>query len=207
MKYELSHLNQPLNQDVAGPIQDDEALLFYALCKTMLIKHVVEIGTYQGYSVENFSKCLPEDGEIIGFDVSNHGINVKNFKFIHKSAGDVEPSDIPWEIDLVFFDSHDFNAQVKFYEKMILSKKITSETILAVHDTNLHPKRPEGNPYGIVTEKGWIHQPEERRFINWLVDQGWYAFHFHTKMERHTDNLPYRHGLSILSKKNKLDIC
>ena len=112
MNYDLSHLTQDHTQRVLGPIQDDEALLLFALCKSMIIKNVVEIGVQSGYSTLNFVKAVGEDGNVISFDVDFFNKKFPNFTFIHKNAANVEESDIPWEIDLVFFDSHDEMAHL-----------------------------------------------------------------------------------------------
>ncbi len=57
-KYDLSHLIQNENQDVWGPIQDDEALFLYGLIRTARIKTILEIGGLNGYSSMNFLKAL-----------------------------------------------------------------------------------------------------------------------------------------------------
>ena len=61
MKYDLSHLIQNSDQMVLGPIQDDEALLLFALCKVMMIKNIIEIGVLDGYSTNNFIKAVGEN--------------------------------------------------------------------------------------------------------------------------------------------------
>jgi len=201
MDYIFSHLNQNPNQKVIGPIQDDEALLLFALCKSMIIKKIVEVGTLNGYSTRNFIEAVGKDGHVISIDKRPFSAEYSNFTFIHKDINDVDSKEIPWLIDLVFFDSHDELAQLHFFNKMILSNKIDENTIIAVHDTNLHP---DGLSIGIKTKDGWIHQPSERNFVNKLIDHGWNPFHVHTKLERHDDNLPFRHGLTLLSKKKYL---
>lgn len=47
-KYDLSHLVQPLDQQVGGPVQDDEALLLYAMVRCMRVRRVLEIGGLSG---------------------------------------------------------------------------------------------------------------------------------------------------------------
>jgi predicted O-methyltransferase YrrM len=201
MDYIFSHLNQNPNQKVIGPIQDDEALLLFALCKSMIIKKIVEVGTLNGYSTRNFIEAVGKDGHVISIDKRPFSAEYNNFTFVHKDINDVDSKEIPWIIDLVFFDSHDELAQLHFFNKMILSNKIDENTIIAVHDTNLHP---DGLSIGIKTKDGWIHQPSERNFVNKLIDHGWNPFHVHTKIERHNDSLPFRHGLTLLSKKKYL---
>lgn len=49
MNYDLSHLTQPDHQRVMTPIQDDEALFLYALCRVTQARLVVEFGGGEGY--------------------------------------------------------------------------------------------------------------------------------------------------------------
>lgn len=192
MKYDLAHLTQEPDQKVTGPVQDDEALLLYALCRVMRIGLVVEIGVQNGYSTRNFLAAVrPHGGQVIGIDVCDHGFRAPGFTFIGDSAGNIDPDQIPAEIGLVFFDSHDLDAQQRFTNKMSYAKKISARTVLAVHDTNLHPG-------------GVRHQPLERVFSNWLVDHEWSPFHAHTDQSVHGQSLPFRHGLSLFCKNKYL---
>jgi predicted O-methyltransferase YrrM len=201
MEYDLSHLTQGPQQWVLGPIQDDEALLLFALCRSMIIKNVVEVGTQSGYSTKNFIKAVGDGGHVISVDPQPFGENYSNFTFIQKNIRDVEVTEIPWSIDLLFFDSHDESAQIAFFDKMQLADKINNDTVIAIHDTNLHPP---GISSGITTEQGCIHQLAERNLVNKLIDSGWSPFHVHTKLERHNESLPFRHGLTLLNKKTHL---
>ena len=192
MNYNLTHLVQGPDQNVWGPVQDDEALLLYALCRVMRIRLVVELGVFHGYSTRNFlAAVLPQQGRVIGVDPYDSGVRADGFTFIQASAADVPPETIPGPIGLVFFDSHDLRAQQDFTVKMSAAGRITPSTVLAVHDTNLH-------------SGGVRHQAAERVFSNWLVGQGWSPFHAHTEESAHGPDLPFRHGLSIFCKNQHL---
>ena len=41
VRYNLNHLTQPDDQNKPGPIQDDEALLFFALIRVTPIKKIL----------------------------------------------------------------------------------------------------------------------------------------------------------------------
>lgn len=187
MKYNLSHLTQDSDQQVMGPIQDDEALLLYSLCRVMRIRNVVEVGVQGGYSARNFLAAVGPEGEVVGIDTDDRGYRQSRFTIIHASASDVRPEKIPWPIDLVFFDSHDEQAQMRFFSTMEEARKITPHTVVVIHDTGLHP--------GDVA-----HQPVERRFSNWLFNRGWSPFHAHADPSRCGPDLPYRHGLTVMCK-------
>ena len=57
-KYDFSHLIQSPDQMVNGPIQDDEALMLYAVVRTMRLRRVLELGGLSGYSARNFLSAL-----------------------------------------------------------------------------------------------------------------------------------------------------
>lgn len=201
MTYDLSHLTQAAGQRVWGPVQDDEALLLFAMCRVMCIRRVIEIGVQHGYSTRNFLAAVGPEGEVIGIDKDDHGVRLPGFTLIHGDAGGVMPEQIPWKADLVFFDSHAEEAQKQFYTRMTAAGKISEGTVLAIHDTGLHPA---GLGQGIHISGGVMHQPSERSFSNWLLDDGWSPFHAHASPKKLGKDLPYRHGLSLLSRPARL---
>jgi hypothetical protein len=201
MKYNLSHLTQNSDQNVLGPIQDDEALFLYSLIKVTRIKNIVELGAQSGYSAKNFIEALDKKGTVISLDIDPCPKFSDNHITIIKNVKDIVDEDIPFEIDLLFFDCHDLEASKIFYEKMKNSNKITNNTIIVLHDTNSHPFNI-GWSYKI--EDKWIHQPVERKLVNFLHDEGWDGIVFHTKNEIHNSELPFRHGLTIMKKFEKL---
>ena len=70
VSYDLSHLTQDESQYVFGPIQDDEALLLYALIRVMKLQTVVEIGGMSGYSALNFCKAVGNEGKVVSIDIN-----------------------------------------------------------------------------------------------------------------------------------------
>lgn len=203
VKYSLCHLTQGEDQNVIGPVQDDEALFLFALCRVMMVKNVVEIGVQSGYSAQNFLKAVGSEGSVIGIDTNKTAFCSDRFTFINSCAGAVSPEQIPWNIDLLFFDSHSEYAQKKFFENMKTAGKITDETIIALHDTGLHPV---GVGIGTKLGDGYAHQPVERMLSNWLVSFGYSPFHAHTNIAKHNNKLPFRHGLTILCKQKILEV-
>jgi hypothetical protein len=202
MTYDLSHLTQAQDQRVWGPVQDDEALLLFAMCRVLRARRVIEIGVQHGYSTRNFLAAVGPDGEVIGIDKDDHGVRLPRFTMIHGDAGCVMPEQIPWMADLVFFDSHAEEAQKQFHSRMAAAGKISESTVLAIHDTGLHPA---GIGQGVPISGGVMHQPAERSFCNWLLDHGWSAFHVHTPLHRLGSALPYRHGLTLMAKGQRLE--
>jgi predicted O-methyltransferase YrrM len=197
--YDLAHLTQTPDQRVLGPIQDDEALLFYALCRVMLIRRVLEIGGMAGYSATNFCHAVGPQGIVYSVDVNLMPHVADNHRPIIKNAHDLTAEDVDNQlIDLLFFDAHDYDAQISVLEKLTAAGIVTDRTVLALHDTNLHPGKTEPTTYQI--DEGWVNHPVERRMVNTLHDCGYDAICLHTDVSRHGPQLPFRHGLTIMRR-------
>jgi hypothetical protein len=204
MNYDLKHLTQNSDQCVLGPIQDDEALALYAIIKVMRIKKVVEIGAQTGYSASNFLAAVEGDGVVLSVDINPIRKISENHITVVKDVAAIQPEEIPFEIELLFYDCHNINAQLHFHDKMLQANKITKKTTIVLHDTNLHPTKITNNSYQLAD--GWCHQPDERRMVNLLVDQGWHALCLHTKADSHGKDMPFRHGLTIMQRFTPLEV-
>ena len=204
--YSLSHLRY-FKEYSAGPIQKDEALFLYALVKTVDPQTIVEFGFLVGDSAINFIKAMSPDAKLYSYDISNtsmqHAKRIydKRFKFILKSQTDFESLDIDNRlVDLVFFDaSHDFNLNVAAFER--LRGSLSERALIVVHDTGAWYgdlkgfKTPEGFFLGGSTCGGYVHRPDERRFVNHIKAnmKDFDQIHIHSTSK-------FRHGLTILQK-------
>jgi predicted O-methyltransferase YrrM len=206
VKYDLSHLTQNDNQDVIGPIQDDEALFLYSIILGCRCKYILEIGGLDGYSATNFSKALEKTGgTIYTIDINPVKKVAPNHTVITKDAKDINSDDIDFNVlDLVFFDCHDYDVQMKLYKYLLDKGHINNKTIIALHDTNTHPRKVVHWAY--LTSQGWVHQHVEREMVNSFKELGYDVFNLHTKMEANSDLLPFRHGVSILTLNKRLAI-
>jgi hypothetical protein len=218
VKYDLSHLTQEDNQNVSGPIQDDEALFLFAIIRGCRLNRILEIGGLDGYSAKNFLQALnyPQSNEIhtkttklytcdiheVPSQGENHKIIVKNA--IHLTAEDVDNE----PLDMVFFDCHDM-VQMGIYNALYAKNIITNETIIALHDTNLHyiPYNhkwhyPPFDPIGtfIPDENAYAHQPVERQMVNIFKDMGYDVFSIDTNATKHYPEFPVRHGITVCKK-------
>ena len=45
-----------------------------------------------------------------------------------------------------------------------------------------------------------MHQVVERQMVNDLVANGWHAFSLHTDSKKPLRNIPYRHGVTVLTR-------
>lgn len=199
--YDLTHLTQPENQAVMGPVQDDEALFLYSIIRGMRLERILEIGGGRGYSALNFIKAVNSKGVVYTVDVIEVPKLADNHIVFLKSASNLEAKDFNNEpLHLVFFDCHEYEPSVTCYNNLVASGIITDKTVLTLHDTNLYPRD------GRTTEEGFIHQPVERALVNYFSDLGYDIFNLHTEANVHSSEFPYRHGISIAQKFNKLRI-
>jgi predicted O-methyltransferase YrrM len=198
MNYNLSHLTQPPSQDLLGPIQDDEALVLYSIIRTSRLEKVIEIGGLSGYSAKNFLEAGTKVYTIDINPVPNMG---PNHITIIKSAADVTKEEIGERVDMVFFDCHHYEASLSFFNNMIEGGIIDDDTILVLHDTNLHYNQiTQGSFYN---GEGWVHQVAERELTNHFFDLGYQVLSLGTKPHSHNETFPYRHGLTICKKFKK----
>src|SRR5262249_42625318 len=180
VRYELSHLVQDPTQAVFGPIQDDEALLLFAVCRVTCARRVAEFGGESGYSARNFLAAVGGLPGAAVYTVDAEPVPVLSpaHKFVHKLAKDVVPEDFDARpLDLVFFDCHDFAQQMRAFRTLSEGSVITRATLVAVHDTGPHPEKLV--PWAYRGEGGYLHRPEERAMVTALQDLGYECISFH----------------------------
>jgi len=202
VKYNLSHLIQNEDQNVSGPIQDDEALFLYSIIRGCRIERILEIGGGNGDSAINFLHALSysKNGILYTCDLypvpvfgENHKVIVKNA--LHMTIDEIDNK----PLDLIFFDCHDM-VQLEIYNKFVDNKIINDNTILALHDTNLH--YPPYQHCGVYIEKenGYAHQPVERHMVNVFKLLGYDIFSISTDHTKHSPDFPVRHGMTVCRK-------
>ena len=203
--YDISHLTQPEGEQVGGPIQDDEALFLFGLVRGMRLRRVLEIGGLDGYSAANFLKAVGPLGVVYTVDLRPVPSRAANHRTIEKDVALLCASDLDDQpLDLVFFDAHVYVAQMDLLIRLRHAGLVNDETVLALHDTHLHPTKTCEWAYPI--EEGWVHQDVERRMVNDLRRMGYDAFALHTDLSRDPQVLPMRHGVTILRKFKPLAV-
>jgi predicted O-methyltransferase YrrM len=197
--YNLEHLTQNDSQEVSGPIQDDEALFLFATIRVMQLKRILEIGGLNGYSARNFLAAVGDTGTVFTVDTNPLAPLAANHVTIHKDARNLVASDVGGvPLELMFFDCHMYREQFECYHNARRNGIVTDDTVLAFHDTNLHPTQTVNWAYPI--EEGWVHQDAERRMVNDFKRMGYDIFALGTSMSAHSPLLPYRHGITVAKK-------
>ena len=203
--YILKHLTQPENQQVIGPIQDDEALLLYALIRCCRLSNILEVGGLNGYSANNFLEATKDtkNSIVVSIDINPIVKLQDRHLTVVKSASEVTMQDLNSIVfDLVFFDCHNYEAQLKLFTMLNNNDLLSPTAFLVLHDTNLHPSKITTD--SIQHKDGWIHQIAERHLANELHKFGYQVVNFHTSMKVHSTILPFRHGLTICQKYKEL---
>lgn len=212
VKYNLDHLTQSLSQNVSGPIQDDEALFLFSIIRGCRCNRILEIGGLNGYSAKNFLEALQYDGRPVSepkpimftCDINPVSQLAPNHKIIIKNALELTKEDLENEpIDMIFFDCHDM-CQIQIYHRLLDEGIIHNNTILALHDTNLHypPYQHCGNY--VESEGGYAHQIVERHMVNYFKELGYDIFNIKTNANKHSPDFPVRHGITVCQKFTQL---
>jgi len=202
VKYNLDHLTQPADQNVSGPIQDDEALFLFSIIRGNRLQRVLEIGGLNGYSAKNFLEALSFDTHGILYTCDVHPVPVlsNNHRVLVKNALDITLEELDNQpLDLIFFDCHDI-LQMDIYHRFVASGIIQDHTILALHDTNLHYAPYHHFGTYIHSEHGYAHQPVERHMVNAFKLLGYDVFSIRTNAAKHSPAFPVRHGLTVCQK-------
>jgi predicted O-methyltransferase YrrM len=202
VNYDLTHLTQPEHQNVAGPIQDDEALFLYSIIRGCRLERILEIGGLSGYSAQNFLKALSfsKNGVLYTCDFNPVPVLAENHKVIIKNALYLTIEDLDNKpLDLVFFDCHDM-VQMTIYHNLVENNIINENTIIALHDTNLHyPPYQHCGAY-IEKENGYAHQQVERHMVNIFKSLNYDCFSISTDHTKHSPDFPVRHGMTVCKK-------
>jgi predicted O-methyltransferase YrrM len=196
-----------------GPVQRDEALVLHALVRALRPETVLEIGFLAGDSAFNFLRALDQKARLYSFDVDPACADLARERFGHdprlvfrvRSQESLTPEDIDGRLaDFVFLDAgHELGLNQATFGKLL--PMMAPNATLAVHDTGSIPRAlvPEGHWTLDVTEQ-WTgdeyeHQPDERAFVNWLLDihPEFAQIHLHSLRT-------FRHGLTLLQRSAPL---
>jgi predicted O-methyltransferase YrrM len=174
---------------ILGPIQEEDKKLIQSVILMTCPSVVVEFGTNRGESALAILEVL--QGKLYSFDIDKiQNIRHPNFIFIHRGQ---ETYNLTEPVDIVFFDgAHNLELNIQAYLK--IEPYLTPGAIIIVHDTGTWKEMFVDNG-GYMTSEGYIHQPDERKFVNWLT--GWNKIHFHTHKE-------VRHGITLLQRNKDL---
>lgn len=209
---DLAHLAY-YDEITLGPIQRDEAILLFGLARMTRPRTVVEIGLNFGHSAYNLLRALDADARLYAFDVDPvcDQVAVRRFadepRFVYRRRAqqDLTAADVDdREVDLAFVDgAHDLALNRQLFER--LAPLLSERAVVAVHDTGTTPGRfiEEGRPERELPER-WFGdeyepQPDERAFVNWLLE----AHPAFAQIHLHTTRVP-RYGLTLLQRSAPL---
>ena len=183
---DLSHLAL-FDETPNGPLQRDEALLLYSLVRVIRPQTVVEVGFLRGRSALNCLRALDPDARLYSFDIDpaceqtarDRFGHDPRFRFRVRSQDEVTAGDLDGRpADLVFIDgAHDLALNKATFERLL--PLLSERALIAVHDTGAIPREVLELPddHWMLTKPeiwaadAWEHQPDERAFVNWILEQ------------------------------------
>jgi predicted O-methyltransferase YrrM len=168
-----------------GPVQRDEALMLHGLARVIRPETVVELGFGHGDSALNFLAALDDDARVYAFDVDPASADFARKRFGHdprlvfrsRSQAELTADDLDGRrADLVFLDAgHDLSLNQATFERLV--PLMAPDAILAVHDTGAVPRALFASGHSLLDDGShWAgdeyeHQPEERAFVNWVLER------------------------------------
>jgi predicted O-methyltransferase YrrM len=205
---DLAHLAF-YDETPSGGIPRDEALLLHAMLRVTRPRVVVEIGFLHGDGAFNLLQALDPEARLYAFDIDPACAAIAQrrfghdprFSFARRAQQTLEPADIDdRQAEFVFLDAaHDIVLNQQAFARLLAMMAPTA--ILAVHDTGAVPSAliPADHPARRQLER-WVddayeHQPDERAFVNWLLEE-------HPEFAQIHVHSPYviRHGLTFLQR-------
>jgi predicted O-methyltransferase YrrM len=179
----LNHLG--LYQNYAhGPIQRDEAVFLYALCKMIRPRVIVEFGLQEGLSALNFNLAKDNDSSYYGYDIMETSVIktkklCEQFKncYIHElNCVDFDAALInDQKIDLCFLDcSHNVAINQRCLNKVLPT--LSNKGILAIHDTGFY------TPEAVEKAPDWYKENCPLRLKNLKTNMPVIAAEQHTVM-------------------------
>ena len=177
-----------------GPIQQEEALFLFGLCRVVRPQRVLEFGSGLGASTRVWLEAgVPEVWTVdvsISDPVRQLAERWPNLKIIEGNMAKVELPKL--SLDLVFFDgAHDFKINRAAWEGV--KGLIVSGGVIAVHDTGQWAREHMGQAHQHIDVAGtdpYAHRPEERRYAVSLDSGGDDRLDFHSLRT-------LRHGISL----------
>jgi predicted O-methyltransferase YrrM len=196
-----------------GPVQRDDALVLHALVRSLRPATLVELGFAFGHSAFNFLQALDQDARLYSFDVNPASAEFARvrcqhdprFVFRHRSQDAITREDIDGrQADFVFMDGgHELAVNKATFER--LTPLLSKSAVVVIHDTGAIPRSvwPDGHPALAATDR-WAgdefeHQPDERAFVNWLLERHpeFSQIHLHSRRA-------FRHGMTLLQRSAPL---
>ena len=227
--HDLRHIGkQGPRQDVAGPVQDNEALLLFALVRVLGVNRVLEIGGLSGHSARVFSaalNCMPR-AKVYTIDLLKVPSVAANHHTLQKNAANLTAADVDHEpIDLLFLDCHNYDASVALVKSILRQNLLSPTALVVLHDTGMSelgflrerfpgfarsigPDDPRLMPPNQQGKRFFIHQPVERMVSVWLTRYdctgNWQTLAAHDDAQKGAT--PNRWGLTIMQRKVDLSV-
>ena len=180
-----------------GPLLEEDRKLLQAIILMTDPKNVIEFGFLRGHSTRTMLEVLSPNAMLTSYDNTSVSNIPDDKRFTLKRIGQEEYGGHE-NVDFVFLDaSHDFELNKETFKRLLPT--LTENAIIAVHDTGKWFANVFEFELGYEHEGGWLHCPDERKFMNWIKEEypQWQQIHFNTQSK-------ISHGITLLQQYNKL---
>ena len=209
---DLAHLAF-YEEEVEGPLQRDEALFLHALVRVIRPRTIIEIGFFRGHSAFNFLTALDPDARLYSFDIDPSCVHTVRERFEHdprfsfqvRSQDAITAEDIDGRrADFVFIDgAHELALNQAAFKRLL--PLLEPGAVVAIHDTGTVARRfVPADHWTTGIPQRWVgdeveHQPDERAFVNWLLERhpDFAQIHLHTLRK-------VRWGITLLQRSEPL---
>lgn len=203
--YALRHIGlQGRAQAVVGPMQDDEALLLFALTRAAGVNRALELGGLGGFSARTILEAVQctRQPAVYTVDLALVPVLGRHHRVLQKGAEQVTAADLGGEpFGLLVLDCHHYPATKQLLKNVLRWRLLRRDGMLFLHDTGRHPA-------GGANSSGVIHQPVERLIAMWLERYDCAASW--QRLVVHDDDghgaTPTRHGVTVLQRKVSLGV-
>jgi hypothetical protein len=230
---ELFHRLRHIGHQGPYALQDDEALLLFALARVNGVSRVLEVGGLGGYTARNFLEAVAcmSSPAVYSVDINLIPRVGPGHHPIQKWPGLLTATDLDTQaVDLILLDCHHYPATIAMLRRVLTQGLLAPEGLIALHDTGLHPPPPdclepphncEGTRKHVALvslndsrlptvwqqKRGWMHQPVERLVAQWLTkfdcNAEWQMLVSQDDRHRRGE---LRHGLTIMQRRVSLHV-
>mmetsp|Transcript_47544 Transcript_47544/g.155741 ORF Transcript_47544/g.155741 Transcript_47544/m.155741 type:complete len:228 (+) Transcript_47544:77-760(+) len=142
--YALRHIGlQGRAQAVVGPMQDDEALLLFALTRAAGVNRALELGGLGGFSARTLLEAVQctRQPAVYTVDLAPVPVLGRHHRVLQKGAEQVTAADLGGEpFGLLVLDCHHYPATKQLLKNVLRWRLLRRDGMLFLHDTGRHSR-------------------------------------------------------------------
>ena len=188
------------SDDALGPIGEHDREVLVAVARYLNAPTVLEFGSADGHSAQCWLDAGCAHLTCVDYQIREPVKQIAaehpgRVTLIESRQEDYFPETSD-SFNLIFFDaSHKLETNIETLQNLM--PWLHDEILLVVHDTGLWAESAMSEQHrnftGTMTPCGYMHQPGERQFVNYLADEGWQCISLSSRTA-------LRHGLTLARK-------